>query len=337
MAQQTINVGSSPNDNTGDTIRNAFSKVNSNFTELYAGGTGGSGGGSGAFTATRPPKPSDDTGAGFVVGSTWIDTTTGAIYYCKDPKAGKAVWWLIDVYASTSDPTSGSDSSVGFATGSLWVNTGTSIVSCCRDATAGKARWEALGLAEHPGYVAGRWYAATQGQVGNGATLATDKIRALPFALQQRISISDFGARVNTTGKNAAQFQLAIYGSDTAKKYPSGAVLANSANLSAATAGQVLDTLPAKVTLEPGLYWMCVNSNDSTIVMQSLTNSTSWATALIGAASSADVIVGASSTSLALSSGAVSFGTWPNVSASDFSTHTNGSTAMLYFKVASVP
>lgn len=35
MAKQEINVGQSANDGTGDKIRNAFIKVNSNFTELY--------------------------------------------------------------------------------------------------------------------------------------------------------------------------------------------------------------------------------------------------------------------------------------------------------------
>lgn len=34
--QQIINLGSSPNDGTGDTLRTAFGKTNSNFTELYA-------------------------------------------------------------------------------------------------------------------------------------------------------------------------------------------------------------------------------------------------------------------------------------------------------------
>tara|TARA_R100000654_G_scaffold4293_7_gene12760 strand:+ start:7316 stop:8278 length:963 start_codon:yes stop_codon:yes gene_type:complete len=36
MAQQTIGVGSVANDGTGDFIRDAFVKVNSNFTEIYA-------------------------------------------------------------------------------------------------------------------------------------------------------------------------------------------------------------------------------------------------------------------------------------------------------------
>ena len=37
MAKQTINIGTSPNDGTGDPLRNAFNKANENFTELYSG------------------------------------------------------------------------------------------------------------------------------------------------------------------------------------------------------------------------------------------------------------------------------------------------------------
>ena len=37
MAQQTINIGSAPNDGTGDPLRNAFNKANLNFTDLYGG------------------------------------------------------------------------------------------------------------------------------------------------------------------------------------------------------------------------------------------------------------------------------------------------------------
>ena len=35
MAKQTVNIGASANDGTGDTIREAFNKVNDNFTEVY--------------------------------------------------------------------------------------------------------------------------------------------------------------------------------------------------------------------------------------------------------------------------------------------------------------
>jgi hypothetical protein len=35
MAKQTINIGTTANDGTGDPIRTSFNKVNENFTELY--------------------------------------------------------------------------------------------------------------------------------------------------------------------------------------------------------------------------------------------------------------------------------------------------------------
>ena len=35
MAKQTINIGSSANDGTGDQLRTAFDKTNDNFIELY--------------------------------------------------------------------------------------------------------------------------------------------------------------------------------------------------------------------------------------------------------------------------------------------------------------
>ncbi len=37
MAQQNINIGTTANDNTGDSPRAAGGKINSNFTEVYAG------------------------------------------------------------------------------------------------------------------------------------------------------------------------------------------------------------------------------------------------------------------------------------------------------------
>lgn len=35
MVQQVINVGTSANDGTGDPLRSAFTKINSNFSEIY--------------------------------------------------------------------------------------------------------------------------------------------------------------------------------------------------------------------------------------------------------------------------------------------------------------
>ena len=36
MSKQTINTGTAANDKTGDQLRTAFTKINENFTEIYA-------------------------------------------------------------------------------------------------------------------------------------------------------------------------------------------------------------------------------------------------------------------------------------------------------------
>lgn len=41
MTQQIINIGSAANDGTGDPLRTAFNKINTNFTELYTLGAAG--------------------------------------------------------------------------------------------------------------------------------------------------------------------------------------------------------------------------------------------------------------------------------------------------------
>lgn len=49
MAQQTIGIGSAPNDGTGDPARTAFNKINENFTELYG------------YTSTTQEQTDNDT------------------------------------------------------------------------------------------------------------------------------------------------------------------------------------------------------------------------------------------------------------------------------------
>ena len=59
MAKQVINIGTTANDGTGDPIRDAFDKVNDNFTELYTDDAGDVG----SITATAPIERDSATGA----------------------------------------------------------------------------------------------------------------------------------------------------------------------------------------------------------------------------------------------------------------------------------
>jgi hypothetical protein len=67
MAREIINVGSAPNDGTGDPIRTAYIKCNDNFNELY--------------TRYRALPPTDPTGSpGDFAGMYATDETY--FYYC---------------------------------------------------------------------------------------------------------------------------------------------------------------------------------------------------------------------------------------------------------------
>ena len=78
MAQQIINVGSSPNDGAGDPIRTAFIKTNTNFTQLFA--------------LPNPTPPTTLVGkAGDVPGMYAYDSNY--FYYCFGTYNGSTVIW----------------------------------------------------------------------------------------------------------------------------------------------------------------------------------------------------------------------------------------------------
>jgi len=78
MAKQTVNLGSSANDGTGDPLRTAFDKINDNFDELYLYSTAASGNN---ITITGNTIASDNTNGNIILdpnGTGDIVIATGA-------------------------------------------------------------------------------------------------------------------------------------------------------------------------------------------------------------------------------------------------------------------
>jgi len=78
MAKQTVNLGSSANDGTGDPLRTAFDKINDNFDELYLYSTAASGNN---ITITANTIASDDTNGNIIIdpnGTGRLVISTGA-------------------------------------------------------------------------------------------------------------------------------------------------------------------------------------------------------------------------------------------------------------------
>lgn len=96
MAQQTINLGASPNDGTGDDARVGGAKINENFAELYGKFFGN-------YGATRAPTATDDSADGYVRDSVWVNIRTGESWWCLDPSVNTAIWVSMGVrYLRTS-------------------------------------------------------------------------------------------------------------------------------------------------------------------------------------------------------------------------------------------
>lgn len=78
MSREIINVGTSPNDGTGDPLRTAYTKCNNNFAELYS------------RLQTEVPASSSGT-AGDLAGMTAYDATY--FYYCYQDYDGSSDIW----------------------------------------------------------------------------------------------------------------------------------------------------------------------------------------------------------------------------------------------------
>lgn len=86
MAQQEINVGTSANDGQGDPIRTAFTKCNTNFTQL--------------FDRVQTTAPTSPLGAvGDVPGMIAWDSTY--LYVCVDTYDGTSAIWQRVIFDTT--------------------------------------------------------------------------------------------------------------------------------------------------------------------------------------------------------------------------------------------
>ena len=78
MALEVINVGTAPNDGTGDPLRTAYQKCNTNFAEIYS--------------RYQEIPPTSDTGTtGDQAGMYAVDA--GFFYYCFQDYDGSSIIW----------------------------------------------------------------------------------------------------------------------------------------------------------------------------------------------------------------------------------------------------
>lgn len=149
------------------------------------------------------------------------------------------------------------------------------------------------------------------GALAVSSTGAADTIYCAPFIIFRRTIITQLGFNV-TTAVGASNGQVAIY--PNANGRPGTAPIIATGNLSMASTAAVLETLGAAVTLEPGIYWACINRSNTAAYAAIATAQLCPIATVIGSSTMTDVIAaGGVSVAVALSASRT-FGTWGDIS-----------------------
>jgi hypothetical protein len=244
-------------------------------------------------------------------------------------------------YSGSSDPTASNDTTQGYSAGALGINTTTGRAFACRSAAAAAAVWEPLGQSDHPGYVANggnQWYPTHHDAftaVGNSSNL--NQINISAFIIKERLTISALGAHISTAA-SGGDLQLALYrdGIDSSNTHRPAALIDKTGSLSTTNAGFVSGALGSNQQLEPALYWVAWNADNSTVRINSTGSATTMQSYMIGSATGDNTVSPTALTTHLLVS--QTFGTWPSTLAGSTFTESGASSGIIAaFKIASVP
>jgi len=241
-------------------------------------------------------------------------------------------------YTATTAPTVNDDSADGYEVGSRWFNTVTSQMWTARVVTVGAAVWVLEDLADHPGYISGNWYHGNTGvALANGAALTANTVRMIPFVFKTRVTISALATRI-TTASSGGNIQLAIYDHNSATGFPTGLARATTASISTTATGPQPSTgaplVAGDTTFEAGIYWLAVNSDNSTVICQVYSTAQVVAGYMIGSPALSDVTGAGTTGTLALSVATQTFGTWNDLTSATFTRIGSNGYTIPIFKVA---
>lgn len=242
---------------------------------------------------------------------------------------------ILKTNVTTIDPGVSNDGTQGYAPGSVWLNTTSAVAWRCNDSSTGAAKWFAMDFGEFPGYVTANWYVPFNTQIVTGTAVAASVIRMIPWIPKSRVTISTLGLRCTTLAAGG-NCQLAIYASDLVTKRPTGSALSSTASISLAASGSLNAALGSNVSADPGkLYWLAFNSDNSTAVFATNSQTGSLVSDLLGSATQTNamstVALTGVSTPQTFASG------WPDVTSATWTEQSSTTQAMIMFKVASVP
>lgn len=269
-----------------------------------------------------------------ISGATALNTT-GVISAPVAVATNTTAFRRVDNISASSSPTVNEDSGDGYHAGSMWYRVDTGELFVCRSASVGAAVWTKLGISQSH-YIAGNYYNFPQALPVNAATVVTatqDVIKAFPFRLESRITISHLTYRVGIQNGNLA---VAIYNSRSDTGYL-GTVLGSSAAGAVGASGGTREVaLTSAVQIEAGVtYWAAINFSGST------TTTTACSPGGLGLLAGYTLdgnIGGTGSNNFGLNYNTQTCGTWNDLSATSPSgVLLNTATHCMGFKCSAVP
>lgn len=237
-------------------------------------------------------------------------------------------------FAATAAPAGTDDASAGYSIGSTWLIPTTGDMWRLRDASAGAAKWVRYAPADFYGYVAGNWVFPYVATVAAGSALTTTGTRLIPWVVRERCTISQLGVRITTQATGNCIF--AIYASNSATRLPTGTPLGQSAaNVTTGSVGNVASSLTSPVALEPGLYWLAIQCDNTTAIFQAHANAFAPICALIGGTQATISTNGTTAGTHLLATS--TYGTWPDLTSASLTLTSTTAFAFIQVLIASVP
>jgi hypothetical protein len=150
-------------------------------------------------------------------------------------------------------------------------------------AAADTAETTARLLAEHPGYISGRFYPTLAAAMSSGAVPAVDLVYLYPFRIHTSVTLATLVARVVTSGAGSAM-KAGIWANNVATQRPtSTALIAFNTGVATTSSSTTVSMDTADTALAAGWYWAGSKFTGTLPVMAGITSGQGDLVQFIGA------------------------------------------------------
>jgi hypothetical protein len=190
----------------------------------------------------------------------------------------------------TSSDVSGVATAASVATNTT--NIATNTTNIATNTTAIAAETTARLLAEHPGYISGRFYPTLACSMSSGAVPAIDLVYLYLFRIHSSVTVATLVARVVTSGAGSSM-KAGIWANNAATQRPTGtALIAFNTGVATTSSSTTVSMDTADTVLAAGWYWAGSKFTGTLPVMAGMTNGQGDLVQFIGATTSNGATLG---------------------------------------------